>query len=82
MQAFEEGKVIERLTPHGWEVVMNPAWDWLGNNYRVKPRERRKYWFIWIAAENKPTVIPYVDNTFDIAFYTSRGYTLLEEPLD
>ena len=37
MQAYESGEQIECFNDEEWKYVKNPVWDWLHNDYRVKP---------------------------------------------
>ena len=37
MQAYVDGKEIEYESYSKWEKVTEPAWNWGGNDYRVKP---------------------------------------------
>lgn len=38
MQAFDRGEKIECFNDEQWKDVNNPIWDWLHNDYRVKPK--------------------------------------------
>lgn len=38
MQAYERGERIECFNDEQWKDVNNPIWDWLHNDYRVKPK--------------------------------------------
>ena len=38
MQAYDRGEQIECFNDEEWKYVKNPVWDWLRNNYRVKPK--------------------------------------------
>ena len=40
MQAYESGEQIECFNDEQWKDVNNPIWDWLHNDYRVKPKIR------------------------------------------
>ena len=40
MQAYESGEQIECFNDEEWKYVKNPVWDWLHNNYRVKPKKK------------------------------------------
>lgn len=42
MQAYDRGEKIELFNyDYGqWKDVDNPVWDWLHNNYRVKPKTK------------------------------------------
>ena len=37
MQAYDRGEKIECFNDEEWKYVKNPVWDWLHNDYRVKP---------------------------------------------
>ena len=39
MQAYERGEQIEWFNDEQWKDVNNPIWDWLHNDYRVKPKK-------------------------------------------
>ena len=39
MQAYERGEKIECFNDEQWKDVNNPVWDWLHNDYRVKPKK-------------------------------------------
>ena len=39
MQAYDRGEQIECFNTMKWKDVKNPVWDWLNNNYRVKPKK-------------------------------------------
>ena len=39
MQAYESGEQIECFNDEQWKDVNNPIWDWLNNDYRVKPKK-------------------------------------------
>lgn len=38
MQAYDRGEKIECFNDEQWKDVNNPIWDWLHNDYRVKPK--------------------------------------------
>ena len=40
MQAYESGEQIECFNDEQWKDVNNPIWDWLHNDYRVKPKKK------------------------------------------
>ena len=40
MQAYDRGEQIECFNNMKWKDVKNPVWDWLNNNYRVKPNKK------------------------------------------
>ena len=40
MQAYERGEQIECFNDEQWKDVNNPIWDWLHNDYRVKPKKK------------------------------------------
>ena len=40
MQAYDRGEQIECFNDEEWKYVKNPVWDWLYNDYRVKPKTR------------------------------------------
>ena len=40
MQAYDRGEQIECFNDEQWKDVKNPVWDWLNNNYRVKPNKK------------------------------------------
>ena len=40
MQAYDRGEQIECFNDEEWKYVENPVWDWLNNNYRVKPKKK------------------------------------------
>ena len=41
MQAYERGEKIECFNDEEqWRDVNNPIWDWLHNDYRVKPKTK------------------------------------------
>lgn len=46
MQAAEAGKEIEWSIKHKaiWRLATGPCWDWLNYDFRVKPREPRKFY--------------------------------------
>ena len=48
MQAFKEGKAIQRRHLHGidapWIDAPKPSWNWSMFDYRVKPEPRR----VWV----------------------------------
>ena len=39
MQAYDRGEQIECFNDKQWKDVNNPIWDWLNNDYRVKPKK-------------------------------------------
>ena len=39
MQAYDRGEQIECFNDEEWKYVKNPVWDWLNNDYRVKPKK-------------------------------------------
>ena len=39
MQAYDRGEQIECFNDKQWKDVNNPIWDWLHNDYRVKPKK-------------------------------------------
>ena len=39
MQAYVIGEQIECFNDEQWKDVNNPIWDWLHNDYRVKPKK-------------------------------------------
>ena len=39
MQAYDRGEQIECFNDEEWKYVKNPVWDWLYNDYRVKPKK-------------------------------------------
>ena len=39
MQAYDNGEQIECFNDEQWKDVNNPIWDWLHNDYRVKPNK-------------------------------------------
>lgn len=45
MQAYKDGETIEfkRSENKVWEPCVNPMWWWHNHDYRVKPREPRKF---------------------------------------
>ena len=40
MQAYDRGEQIECFNDEQWKDVNNPIWDWLHNDYRVKPKKK------------------------------------------
>ena len=40
MQAYDRGEQIECFNTMKWKDVNNPIWDWLHNDYRVKPKKK------------------------------------------
>ena len=38
MQAYIRGERIECFNDEQWKDVKNPVWDWLHNDYQVKPK--------------------------------------------
>lgn len=36
MQAYVDGKEIELFNSKTWEHIIDPAWNWRNNDYRVK----------------------------------------------
>lgn len=40
MQAYDRGEKIECFNDEQWKDVNNPIWDWLHNDYRVKPKTK------------------------------------------
>lgn len=46
MQAAELGEAIQcrALSDSEWGDVNSPVWNWLANDYRIKPREPRVIW--------------------------------------
>ena len=42
MQAFERGEEIEIKNCHNdWSVHYTPTWNWVDNNYRIKPKPKQ-----------------------------------------
>lgn len=39
MQAYDRGEKIECFNDKQWKDVNYPIWDWLHNDYRVKPKK-------------------------------------------
>lgn len=40
MKAYDRGERIECFNDEQWKDVNNPIWDWLHNDYRVKPKTK------------------------------------------
>ena len=40
MKAYDRGEQIECFNDEEWKYVKNPVWDWLNNDYRVKPKTK------------------------------------------
>lgn len=56
MQAFLEGKTIEIAAATGssagtWDKITRPAWDWLSNQYRVKPEPKEFYAIVYTSSD-------------------------------
>ena len=42
MEAFERGEEIElKNCDNDWIVYDSPSWDWINNNYRIKPKPKQ-----------------------------------------
>lgn len=49
MQAHAKGEAVQSIACgnakiYGWKDDMDPVWDWSLRDYRIKPKEPRRWW--------------------------------------
>lgn len=52
MQSFDDGKEIECNNGYGWIPMSDPIWNWIGNDYRIKPKAKVKRW-LWASFDEQ-----------------------------
>ena len=82
MQAYESGEQIECFNDEEWKYVKNPVWDWLHNNYRVKPKKKYIPFDTaeeFLAAQRKhgETVRCKIDDELYHVYINNRSETIL-----
>ena len=82
MQAYERGERIEFYNGITWKDVNNPIWDWLHNDYRVKPKTKYVPFDTaeeFLAAQRKHGEIVRckLDDELYHAYINSRNETIL-----
>ena len=94
MQAYERGEKIECFNDEEqWRDVNKPIWDWLHNDYRVKPKPKYVQFdtaeeFLAAQREHGKTVRckienflfnSYVNECGDMILIGNYGYTKIED---
>lgn len=51
MSAYVHGSEIQMDNGCGWGGTVVPAWNWLDNDYRIKPKQKVKLW-LWAYRHN------------------------------
>ena len=92
MQAYVRGEQIECFNDEQWKDVNNPIWDWLHNDYRVKPKKsyvpfdtaeeflaaQRKHSKTVRRKEDNYLFLSYVNECGDIALIGATDHHLIE----
>ena len=93
MQAYDRGEKIECFNDEQWKDVNNPIWDWLHNDYRVKPKKiyvpfdtadeflaaQRKYSKTVRRKADNFLFRSYVNECGDIALVDAAGHSIIED---
>lgn len=90
MQAYDRGEEIE-VSAKGagdWIEVKYPLWDWVGSDYRVKPKPSKKLWYWefkmsdgWHISQTRMTraqARAFVGDNVEIAQLYALGFRLKE----
>ena len=82
MQAYERGEKIECFNDEQWKDVNNPVWDWLHNDYRVKPKKIYVTFdtadeFLTAQKEHGETVRCKLDNELYHVYINNRAEAVL-----
>ena len=80
MQAYDMGEQIECFNDEQWKDVNNPIWDWLHNDYRVKPNYApfdTADEFLTAQRKHGETVRCKLDDELYHAYINNRAETIL-----
>jgi len=91
MQAYMRGEAIEisDADKDEWEYIKEPSWDWVNNDYRVKPKgyDLEWYWEFkmsdgWHISQTRMTraqAQAFVGDNVEIAPLCALGFRIKDE---